>query len=163
MKSQKRDARRRVGAAVLTSTAAKSRKPKRVARRAAVALEFAIVLPLAISFVIIGADFGRAVHHQIALTNACRVGAEYAASHPYTPLDDAGWKAAVEQVLVEEVENNSAIDPLAIEAEASVVNHADNTYTVTVELTYPFETIVNWPATPSSVSLHSRQQWRRFR
>lgn len=44
--------------------------------------EFALVLPVFLLIVVVAIDFGRAFFGYITLTNATRIGANYAASHP---------------------------------------------------------------------------------
>lgn len=52
-------------------------------RRAQSLVEFALVLPLILMLVLGGVDFGRVFFGSVALTNASRVGANYAALHPH--------------------------------------------------------------------------------
>lgn len=60
-----------------------SRRPHRFSRHGQSVVEFAIVLPLVLLIVLSAVDFGRAFYSWVALNNATRIGADYAAAHPY--------------------------------------------------------------------------------
>jgi len=46
-------------------------------------VEFALILPVALVIVMFALDFGRVFYASVTLNNASRIGADYAATHPY--------------------------------------------------------------------------------
>lgn len=59
-----------------------SRLRTRHRRRGQSLVELALVLPVLLLIVLVAIDFGRAFFGYVVLTNASRIGANYAASHP---------------------------------------------------------------------------------
>jgi len=147
----------------MISVSTRARRRALASRRAASAVELSIVLPLAFTLLLFGGDFGRVMHEHIAVANAARVGAEYAARHAYRPHDDAAWRAEVHQAVLEELEHTSSIDPDQVTTDISIEDEAGQSYSATVGVTLMFQTVVDWPATPSEVLLHKEFKWRRFR
>ncbi len=72
-------------------------------RRGAAAVECALVLPLLIPIFFGCVDFGRFAHAYIAVTNAARVGAGYASSHPFGPADQPIWEYRTKAATLEEM------------------------------------------------------------
>jgi len=132
-------------------------------RRAAAAVELAVVLPLLLTLLLFGADFGRVIHERIAVANAARMGAEYAAGHPYRPNDVAAWEEEVHQAVLDELANTSSVDPSMVNTDIVIDDEGNQSYSATVEVSLPFRTIVDWPATPSEVLLRTEFKWRRYR
>lgn len=136
---------------------------RRPSRSGVAATEFALVLPLLLLLTFAGTDFGRALHAHIALSNACRAGAEYGSRNPYSPTDIDDWESRIRQAVDEELSNTPAIDPDKLDIDIDVEVDSDDLFRVSVEATYPFTTLVSWPGIPHEVTLHRRVEMRRQR
>ena len=120
-------------------------------RRAASAVELAIVLPVLVLLALACLDFGRFAYHYIAVTNAARAGGEYAITTPYAPDGAAAWKSAVEQTARAELTNQTGCDPSRLSATAAVVVEGTARRRVRVEATYTgFRTLASWPGIPDA-------------
>ena len=118
-------------------------------RRGSATIELSIMLPLLITVGLIGTDFGRFAHHQIAVTNASRVAAGFAGAHRVTPATQATWQALVRQAAVEEMTSNGWFQAGdLVVPPATVVDEGNGVQRVEVTVTYPFDTLVNWPFLP---------------
>lgn len=68
--------------------------------------ELALILPVLLVIVLVGIDFGRAYFGYVTLTNATRIGANYAAAHP-TAWDSPGSpteRAAYQQLILRDTD-----------------------------------------------------------
>jgi len=157
-------------------TAAKRLKAGR--RRGASAVEFALVLPLLITIVLGCVDFGRFAYTYIAVSNAAREGAYFAARKQWSYDTDGdvqglpdGWKARLRRSVAEEM--GDSFDPLKIAISfpngASVAGpkpsddpalrpwgldpDSPGSRRVGIQVSYPFVTLVSWPLLPSSMTL----------
>jgi len=160
-------------------TAAKRLKAGR--RRGASALEFALVLPLLITIVLGCVDFGRFAYTYIAVSNAAREGAYYAARNGWDSTIDADvWKPALRLVVENELgchDPGSPFDASKVsisyptattipgkggkpDLTVPYTTDADLSKRVGVRVTYPFTTIVNWPFLPSNMTLGRTVQMR---
>ena len=120
-------------------------------RRAASAVELALVLPVLTTLGLACLDFGRFAYHHVAVTGAARAGAEYAVTTPYGPDGEAGWRAAIEQTVRAEVTNQTGCDPARLTATTAVVVGPSEPRRVRVETTYTgFRTLVSWPGIPDA-------------
>ena len=90
-------------------------------RRAASAVELAMVLPVLLLLAMACLDFGRFAYHYIAVTNAARAGGEYAITTPYGSDGAAAWQSAVEQTARAELTNQSGCDPSRLSATTAAV------------------------------------------
>ncbi|MEX0710418.1 MAG: TadE/TadG family type IV pilus assembly protein [Chloroflexota bacterium] len=59
-------------------------------------MELALVLPVLLLIVMFALDFGRAFYSWVTITNATRVGANYAASHPGDTYPNDDYTSAVQ-------------------------------------------------------------------
>lgn len=73
----------------------KRRSPRRNARGQSL-VELALVLPVLLLIVMFALDFGRAFYSWVTITNATRVGANYAASHPDEVYPNNDYRDAVQ-------------------------------------------------------------------
>lgn len=130
-----------------------SRLRRRGYRSGSAAIEFAIVLPLLLLVLSGATDFGRFSYSTIALANAARSGAAYGSMNPYTSQTHATWQAEVRQAVVDELSESPAFDPSKLTVSAARTIEAGGLSRVSVEVVYPFKTVVNWAYIPASVNL----------
>src|SRR5438067_897575 len=81
------------------------RPARRLDRRGAALIEFAIVLPVLVTVVLACVDFGRFAYTEINITNAARVGAEYGSQHPFTTNTLTQWQSSLKQLVENELKN----------------------------------------------------------
>jgi Flp pilus assembly protein TadG len=118
-------------------------------RRGSTTLELAIVLPLLLTTALLAVDYGRFASTYIAVTNAARAGAYYGSFHPVG--NKAAWDAAIRQAVEDEldVQNSTKFNAADLSmAEPIVVDEGGGMRRVTVDVSYPFRTVVNWPFLP---------------
>jgi hypothetical protein len=97
-------------------------------------------------------DLGRFAQTYIAVTNAARAGAGVASSNPVTPLTKPLWDMAVRDAVEDELTegdgserfdlNLLTIDPPLI------IDEGGGLRRVRIEVSYPFQTLINWPFLP---------------
>ncbi|HUE74888.1 MAG TPA: TadE/TadG family type IV pilus assembly protein [Pirellulaceae bacterium] len=132
-------------------------------RRAAAAVEFAIVLPLLITVFLGMTDFGRFGYSAIALANSARSGAAYASMNPYDSSNQAAWHARVRQAAVDELSQSPAFDASKLTITATSTPESSGLRRVSVVAAYPFETIISWPLVPNSIDLKQTVVMREMR
>jgi Flp pilus assembly protein TadG len=135
----------------------------RTKKRGVVACELAITLPLVLLLAFAAADYGRIVHLDQVVSNAARSGAETGATRKFTDYTRSDWEEDVWQSVVEEMSNAPGFDESQLEYRLSTTTDADGLARIIVEVGYPFETAVAWPALPRKVDLFQRYQTRQFR
>lgn len=134
-------------------------------RRGVVAVEAAIILPIAFVIVVGCTDFARAIHVDMTLANATRVGTDIAATNRFVDSTQTAWEEKVRAAVVEEAASIPSFD----EANFSVVIlHEDDTQVsgrilVTVVCRYTFQAIVAWPGLPTELLLEHRITNAQFR
>lgn len=138
-------------------TLGNSKRRKRRAREAgAVAVEFALVLPIFLALVLGIAEFGRAFNIQISLAEAARVTSRYAAVH----CTETGYSAANAQAA-----GVAAAPSVGLTAANIVISYSNtgtclvgNNAVVTVSYSTPwmtgFPTLV--PGMPASLTLQGK-------
>lgn len=131
-------------------------------RRGASALEFALILPLAITIVFGCVDFGRFAHKYIAVTNAARVGAGFASFNPVTATTLPAWQQAIREAIEAELSGLCAAGEITI-APPVVTTEPDGLKRVRVEVSCPFETLVQWHLLPQSMTLTRAVEMRVIR
>jgi Flp pilus assembly protein TadG len=132
-------------------------------RSAATALEFAVILPLLLTLVLGCVDFGRFAHSYIVVTNSARVGASFATVNPYTPETYALWQNSVQQAVVQEMTGLNQFDSQALVVQTTVIPGSNQSWTVQIDVSYPFQTLIAWPGIPSSLNLHQTVVMRTIR
>lgn len=60
-------------------------------------VEFALILPVFLLIVMVAVDFGRAFYSWVTITNAARVGANYAAANPNDSYPNSTYTSLVQQ------------------------------------------------------------------
>ena len=122
-------------------------------RRGAAAVEFALLMAPLIYFLLGATDFCRLFYHYVTVHNCARNGALWAADplgpveSPYTSVDQAAKADA----------------PSAMQGQISVSSTPGSDASgsnVTVQVTYPFATLVSYPGMPSTVNLASQTTMR---
>ncbi len=145
----------------MTRSAYRHHVPPR--RRGLAAAEFALVLPVFVVLVLGCVDFGRAVHAQVALTNAARVGAEFGATHRVTPSSRADWESRLNEIVAEEAASIPDFDAARLVIDVTTADEPDGDLRVAVALDYPFRTLVAWPGLPRRVTLEHDVAMRQYR
>jgi Flp pilus assembly protein TadG len=132
-------------------------------RRGAAAVEFALVLPLLIALCLTSIDFGRFAYAYIALENAARVGGEYAATHSYSSGNAGSWRQKVEASITEDFGTSGGLDSSRLNTEIEVDSDDYGLQRITIDVRYPFATVVQWPGIPRPLDLQRSITFRRFR
>jgi Flp pilus assembly protein TadG len=132
-------------------------------RRAAAAIELAILLPLLITLCLVTVDLGRACQCGIALASAARVGAEYGATRRFDVATAGVFKDRVAAAARDEFSSQSGLDPAAMLVQCEVTTAANGLHTCDVTVEYQFQTVVHWPTIPNPLILRREARFRRFR
>lgn len=133
------------------------------ARRGAAAVELAFVLPPLITLLLGCVDFGRFPHSYMAVINAARAGAGYGATHPYTTATASAWQAAVRQAVLDEMQNVAGFDATKLSVTTTLGIDSGGATNVTVDVRYPFQTLIAWPVLPASLTLRQVTVMRSVR
>ena len=132
-------------------------------RLAAAATELAVTLPLLLLLGLGSTELGRAVAVYSMLSNAVRVGAEYGATHGYTSSNYASWQNQVSQQGQAAVQGNQPINSSGLAVTVSGTAEPNGFNLVTVSVSYPYQTITQWPGLPNQFTLTHSVAMRRFR
>ena len=128
---------------------------KRQRRRGASLLECAILLPLVLGLVFGCVDFGRYAYDYIAITNAVREGASVGSTTPFGPDSRPQWDQKVRDAVVAELQSIGGFDETKLQMPPPVVTvDPYGVRRLTLEVTYPFETVVDWPLIPHQINLN---------
>src|SRR5215470_857277 len=120
-------------------------------KKGTAATEFAIVLPMLMLFALGGADFGRIAFYSEVVSNAARVGAEFGSTRRFTAETRPAWETKVQQAVTEEMQHIPNFDAARLESSISTSTDSDGIVHVNVDVSYPFDTVVNWPVLPHEV------------
>ncbi len=106
---------------------------------------------------------GRHAQTTMTLGNSARVGAEWGAGRRVTSYTSASWEAEVKNAVLEELSN--APDFQVANATITVSRNTSTYVTpvVTVEVSCPFQTVVNWPFMPQPLTLTRRVAMCEYR
>jgi Flp pilus assembly protein TadG len=132
-------------------------------RCGAAAIEFAIVLPILMTILLGATDFGRVSHSTIAIANAARSGAAYASMNPFDSSTQSAWTTNVNQAVKDELSQSTVFDTSKLIITVNNTVESGGLRRVSVQVTYPFKTIVNWPSIPSSFNLQQTVVMRCIR
>ena len=122
---------------------------KRSRRRGSITVEFAILSPVLVTLMLFIADFGRFAHTYIAVSNAARAGASIASFNAPTPGSKPLWDFVIRQAVEDELATNTWFDSVnLVVAVPVVIDEGNGLRRVEVDVTYPFQTIFNWPFLP---------------
>jgi len=108
-------------------------------------------------------DFGRIAYTYCAVSNASRTGAEYGATHNFTPYTRPTWQSRLQQSITAEMAAVPGFDASQLQVSVSTTADAYGLFRVTVDVEYPFTTVVPWPGTSQSVLLWSSTTMREIR
>jgi Flp pilus assembly protein TadG len=131
----------------------RSRPGRRRPRRGAATVELAVLLPFLVFLFFIAADYARVFYFSLTVANAARNGAQYASDpvaareSPYASVEEAALADA------------SDLSPAPKVTSASGKDESGDPY-VEVTVTYEFQTVVQYPGIPSSVTLARRVRMR---
>jgi Flp pilus assembly protein TadG len=121
-------------------------------RPATATVELVFVLPLLVLLVLGCVDLGRFSHVNITVTNAARTGAEFGSMHPSTPATLDLWEQLIRKAVVDEMAKLDQFDSTRLTVVITTQTDGDTTR-VAVEVSYPFETIMDWPGLPARLTL----------
>jgi Flp pilus assembly protein TadG len=123
-------------------------------RRGGALVEAAICLPLLVGLVFGCVDFGRFAYTYIAVTNAVRAGAATGSVRSFTPDSYSDWELGVRQAVIAEMEGIPGFDETQLQFETPIL-YADpeQPRRFRLEISYPFETLANWPLVPNQVTM----------
>jgi Flp pilus assembly protein TadG len=136
----------------------------RLDRQGAAAVEFAIVLPLLVLLTFGCVDLGRSVAAYIICSNAARVGAEYGATHGYTPFTYSTWQSQVIAQANQEMQGTGgSFDPNRLTITVTGTPTTGNLFRATVVASYRFDLITSVPGLPQEFVLTHSVSMDRFR
>ena len=121
------------------------------------------MLPIMMTIILGCVDFGRFAYLYIAVTNAARAGADYGIMRP-TPTSPGAlpaWEQGCTDTIVDELMGNTGLTRTETEAKVVVpspvfdpaLNQPAALRKVQVQVSYPFQTLVNWPGIPRQMML----------
>jgi Flp pilus assembly protein TadG len=127
---------------------------RRRSRRGAAAAEFAVLLPILAFLFMVATDFARVFYYSVIVNSCARSGALYGSTGPTYPTDTMGiQKAALADAAAQDVSPTPSV------SSATGTDSAGNTF-VTVTVTYPFQTVINYPGIPTSTTVARTVQMR---
>ena len=136
-------------------------------RRGVAMVEAALLLPLLLLIVLGAVDFGRFAYSHIAITNAARTGAAFGAVNPFTTATRTVWETNVRQRITDDLGPTlSAAPGFAPATDVTAVRSIETLtglWSVRVEVSYPFRTIVPWPGIPGETTLRRAVEMRGIR
>ncbi len=121
---------------------------QRRSRSGAAAVEFAIVLPLLLLLFLGACDFGRFAHTQVAVSNAARAGAGQASRHRPTTATRPQWEAGIRLAVGDELKELAGFEANRLAITIAWVEEPDATSRASVQVSYPFRTLVSWGVIP---------------
>jgi Flp pilus assembly protein TadG len=118
-------------------------------RRGSITLEFVVLLPVLLSLMLFSVDFGRLAQTFICVGNPARAGASIGSFNAATPASKPLWDAAIHQAVTDEFATNTWFDAGDLVVAAPVlIDEGNGLRRVQVDVTYPFQTLINWPFLP---------------
>lgn len=114
--------------------------------RGAAMTEMALLLPLLCFLLVASIDFARVYFALVTITHCASNGAAYASLSTYDPSSPY---QSIQQAALADA---GSLSPTPAVSNTSGVDAAGNSY-VEVTVSYPFQTIVNWPGIPSQTNL----------
>jgi hypothetical protein len=109
-------------------------------------VELTIILVVLLTVVFGCIDLGRFATTDIALTNAAREAAWVGGMNPYNERTYERWKNSVRQAALDELQGIPHFAPADLKMIDPVRSGDDELGSVRVEVSYPFATLMPWPA-----------------
>src|SRR5947209_2129161 len=121
-------------------------------RRAAAAVELALLLPFLAFIFVAGVDYARIFYYYLGVTNCARSGALYGSANDTNSTDSAGIQSAAK----------AEAPDLSAQLTVSSTTGSDSAGNpfVAVTVSYPFKTIAKFPGIPSSATISRTVQMR---
>jgi len=91
------------------------------------------------------------------------MGSQYGASRQFTLFTEAAWRDDVRQAVVDSLSTIPQFDESQMDYQLTVDLDGNQRKRISVDLTYPFFTIVAWPGIPSQFDLNAHTEFRQFR
>lgn len=132
-------------------------------RRGASAVEMAVVLPVLLLLGFACVDFGRALSTYFTVSNAARVGADYAATHRVTSFTRNSWSDQIRSDVEAEMAGVQAFDAGKLTVTSDYLAGADGQVQATVTSRYVLTPLVAWPGLPSEYPLERKVVVRQYR
>lgn len=111
-------------------------------------MELAVVLPLLILLLLAACDFGRFAHIQVAVASAARAGAGQASRSQPTAATRAQWEAEIHKAVRKELEGLADFRVHRLTIRITSQAETGGTSRASVQVNYPFRTLVSWGALP---------------
>jgi Flp pilus assembly protein TadG len=122
-------------------------------RKAAAAVELAVLLPFILFLFVITVDYARIFYYSQVIENCARRGALYA-SDPKAPA--ANLYSSVQQAALADA---TSLNPQPTVTSTPGIDQAGNSY-VSVTVTWQFQTITGFPGVPNNMNLSRSVQMR---
>lgn len=134
-------------------------------RRGAAALEMGLILPMFMLLALGAVDFGRFAARAIAVDAGARAGAGYGIVHPYTTSTESIWTANMNQAVTDEMQSmfDSRFGASNLQVSYVKSNDAGNSWRIRVTVTFPFQTVINWPGIPHKHNVTQSVEMRGIR
>jgi len=127
------------------------------------AVEFAITLPLFLLIALATCDLGRVSHHSQVIAIAARSGAQNGASHTVTAFTQNQWNAEVRSAVVGALDALPHFDESLMQLEVTNTTGTNQQQQTAIDLTYPFQTTIEWPGIPHLINIHEHVEFRQYR
>jgi len=134
---------------------------RRMPRRGAAMVEFAIILPLLVTIILACIDFGRFGSAYIAITNAARAGAGVGSNSKVTTGTMTIWQNAIRTAVTNEFTGQTGVAASRLTVPTpELVVEPGGLRRVRVSAEYNFQMIVPWPGLPHQVTLRRAVEMR---
>ena len=122
-----------------------------------------MILPVLVTMVFGCIDFGRFAYNYIAVNNAARAGASYGAMNSYLPSQATTWQDSIKTVATNEMSLQTGF--VSANLTVTSTSYVDGTglRRVSINVQYPFQTIVKWPGIPNNSTLQANIMMRSIR
>ncbi|QDT57457.1 TadE-like protein [Caulifigura coniformis] len=132
-------------------------------RQATAAMELVLVLPILVTVIGGIADLGRIIKADMTLSNAVRIGGDYAMSNRFSEDEANGWKLRLRDAVLLESANLNRFDPALLTVDITTEVEADLHTLVTIEASYPVGWTLFWVTPGSRINLRHSVTVRQIR
>ncbi len=133
---------------------------RRAPRRGVAIVEMAVLCPLILLLALATTDFGRVIAAYSIVSNAARA-AEYGATNGFTTYSQGSWESQIQQTVTNEMQALPFYQAGSLQVTITTATDSAGVSQVTVDVSYPFNTIVTWVGVPSAVTLNHSVEMRR--